>query len=95
MFKFNMNLNMSSGNSLIMVIIQFNCFQSVIVKSIERNAPNMYMARQKLLGQECESCAANHHAGHHSGIGMNGTTLPLAGLNVGSLGKQKVVDFKV
>ncbi|XP_072051259.1 LOW QUALITY PROTEIN: protein bicaudal C homolog 1-like [Amphiura filiformis] len=58
--------------------------KSVIVKSIERNAPNMYLARQKLLGQECESCAA-HHAGNH-GRGLNGTTLPLTGLNVGSIG---------
>ena len=28
----------------------FLCFQSVIVKSIERNAPNMYEARRRLLG---------------------------------------------
>ncbi|XP_071808851.1 protein bicaudal C homolog 1-like isoform X2 [Asterias amurensis] len=44
--------------------------KSVIVKSIERNAANMYRARQALLGQECESCAAN----------CNSTTRGLNGL---------------
>lgn len=58
-------------------------FQSVIVKSIERNAPNMYRARQILLGQECESCAVNANPSR----GMNGTCLPVHGYNVGTVGK--------
>ncbi|XP_072164676.1 protein bicaudal C homolog 1-like [Diadema setosum] len=58
--------------------------KSVIVKSIERNAPNMYRARQILLGQECESCAAN--ASTCPSLGLNGTCLPLHGYNVGTLG---------
>ncbi|XP_022092775.1 protein bicaudal C homolog 1-A-like isoform X2 [Acanthaster planci] len=51
--------------------------KSVIVKSIERNAPSMYRARQILLGQECESCAANCS---NATRGLNGTSLPLSGL---------------
>nr|XP_054773739.1 protein bicaudal C homolog 1-like isoform X2 [Lytechinus pictus] len=56
--------------------------KSVIVKSIERNAPNMYRARQMLLGQECESCAVNANPS----LGMNGTCLPVHGYNVGTVG---------
>ena len=58
--------------------------QSVIVKSIERNAANMYRARQALLGQECESCAANCNS---TTRGLNGTSLPLTGINITNLGK--------
>nr|BAO98694.1 bicaudal C [Hemicentrotus pulcherrimus] len=56
--------------------------KSVIVKSIERNTPNMYRARQILLGQECESCAVNANPSR----GMNGTCLPVHGYNVGTVG---------
>ena len=31
------------------------CLQSVIVKSIERNAANLYEARRRLLGEEGEA----------------------------------------
>ncbi|XP_038058655.1 protein bicaudal C homolog 1-like isoform X2 [Patiria miniata] len=57
--------------------------KSVIVKSIERNAPSMYRARQALLGQECESCAASCTS--TSVRGLNGTSLPLSGVNVANL----------
>lgn len=62
----------------------FYDFQSVIVKSIERNAPNMYLARMLLLGL--------HLDGYHSPVlktVSNGScaTHSSAGLGLSTLGR--------
>ena len=60
-------------------VVQMCCVQSVIVKSIERNARNMYLARLLLLGLHPEGlsgsllkAAANNT---HSSAGLGLTTL--------------------
>ena len=64
------------------------CFQSVIVKSVERNAPCMYIARARLLGEL--ATASMPSLLPQDGSRCHSDTLParlgLGGLNVLSLG---------
>lgn len=65
----------------------FTCFQSVIVKSVERNAVGMYRARQTLLGQKCESCGLHLKNGSSSNTIQQ---LPTVGMS--PIGKKVVID---
>lgn len=59
-------------------------FQSVIVKSIERNAANLYEARRRLLGEEGEQVPVVRAAV------LDATTRSATnGLNISGLGKTK------
>lgn len=64
------------------------CFQSVIVKSVERNAASMYRARQTLLGQECENCGVHLKNGNTGGV-------QLSTVGMTSLGKYSMYSHKV
>ncbi|XP_071952231.1 protein bicaudal C homolog 1-like isoform X2 [Antedon mediterranea] len=64
--------------------------KSVIVKSIERNAGNMYKTRMILLGQQCEQCSSTVHA---PPLNANGSiSAPSIGLNNLSILSQNMLS---
>ncbi|XP_033122346.1 protein bicaudal C homolog 1-like [Anneissia japonica] len=64
--------------------------KSVIVKSIERNAGNMYKTRMILLGQQCEQCSSTVHA---PPLNANGSvSTPSIGLNNLSILSQNMLS---
>ena len=71
------------------ILIPLICFQSVIVKSIERNASSMYEARRRLLGSAAAGERFPVSTSPHGLPGMEGDIPPRShsDLGLGGLGK--------